>query len=257
MAFVLTKLLWKLIDPVAVLLAMLLVGMVLSRKRFARWLATAATLVLLAVAVLPVGPWLLSPLEQRFPHSENFPPVVAGIIVLGGGVEPGTTAHHGLPSLNADAERLTTGVMLARRYPSAKVVFAGGDGKLTPTGSVTEADVAWQIFEQVGFDTSRVIFEDKSRNTRENALFSLPLVQPKAGERWLLVTSAYHMPRAVAVFRAAGWPVEAWPVAYRLDSDNEAFLLSGLWQTRLAIHEWVGLLAYRALGWTSEVFPKP
>ena len=118
------------------------------------------------------------------------------------------------------------------------------------------------FFGQQGLDLRRITFEDRSRNTVENALFSKALVQPKPGERWLLVTSAHHMPRSVGVFRAAGFPVEAFPVDYRTRGAIDLLrpfstLGDGLRRTDTAMREWVGLLVYRLSGRTEALFPAP
>ena len=110
--------------------------------------------------------------------------------------------------------------------------------------------------------SGRIAVEDKSRNTLENAEFSRRVADPKPGERWLLITSAYHMPRAMAAFRLAGFPVEACPVDWRtrglVDLGRPFALLSdGLHRTDTAFHEWLGLLAYRLTGKTSEFLPSP
>jgi uncharacterized SAM-binding protein YcdF (DUF218 family) len=93
-------------------------------------------------------------------------------------------------------------------------------------------------------------------------VFSRLVAQPKPGERWLLVTSAYHMPRAMAAFRAAGFAVQAYPVDWRtrgiMDATRPfASLSDGLSRTDTAIHEWIGLLAYRLSGKTRELLPAP
>ena len=121
---------------------------------------------------------------------------------------------------------------------------------------------AVRLFEALGIAPDRITAEEQSRNTIENAVFSRLIAQPKPGERWLLVTSAFHMPRAIAAFRAAGFPVEAYPVDWRTRGPIDATRLFssvavGLAQTDLAMHEWVGLLAYRLTGKTTELFPAP
>jgi len=144
---------------------------------------------------------------------------------------------------------------LARRYPAAKLVFSGGSGKLF--GGPAEADFVLPLFESFGIARERVMLEAKSRNTAENAQFTKELV-PKSGERWLLVTSAYHMPRSMGAFRRVGFAVEPYPVDWRTGAeDNYAFssLSAGLARTDTAIHEWLGLLAYRLTGQTTELLP--
>ena len=109
---------------------------------------------------------------------------------------------------------------------------------------------------------SRIVAESKSRNTVENAVFSKLLAMPQPNERWLLVTSAYHMPRAIGAFRHVGFAVEAYPVDWRTRGWRDAAmpfdrLSAGLDRTDVAIHEWIGLIAYRLSGRSSTLFPAP
>ena len=258
MLFTLSKLFVVFIEPDVLLLAAILIGLSLGRTRWARkgrLLAGSSATLLLLIAVVPVGDWLLAPLEQRFPRPPERPAHVDGIIVLGGAINPEMTALYGIPSLNRHAERMTAFVALARLYPSAKLVFTGGSGSIIP-GRPPEADGAQQLLGELGVDPSRVIFERRSRNTYENAIFSKELVQPKPGEVWILVTSAMHLPRAVGIFRRAGWPVIAWPVDYETGSAYDIGF-GHLNAIELALHEWSGLLAYRLLGRTDALFPAP
>jgi len=147
---------------------------------------------------------------------------------------------------------------LARRYPEARLVFTGGSGYVF-TGELRETDVVRHVLDGLGFDVSRIAFERESRNTFENAAFSRRLVNPQAGETWILITSAAHMPRSVGIFRRAGWPVLAYPVDYR--STHELTwspdLLSGLDALNESLREWVGLIAYRLMDRTNALFPAP
>jgi len=164
-------------------------------------------------------------------------------------------------ALNEAAERMTAMAELARRYPQARIVFSGGSGRLILDG-VSEASLAARLFESFGIAKERITLEDKSRDTLENARFTRELVQPKPGERWLLVTSAHHMPRSIALFRAEGFPVEAYPVDYRTRGAIDLLRFfstvgDGLRRTDTAAREWVGLLVYWLTGRTAELFPRP
>ena len=151
-------------------------------------------------------------------------------------------------------------VHLARLYPEARLVFSGGSG-LVQEQDLKEAEVARLLFERLGIDGARVVYEDRSRNTWENAVFSKQLVSPDPDERWLLVTSAIHMPRAVGIFRRIGWPVIPYPVDFALVSEAPPVvsldLLDGLLLLNAATCEYLGLLAYRLLDRTSALFPAP
>ncbi len=263
MIFVLSKLLWSVLTPSVLLLIVAAAGLLLafrSRARSGRVLLLLGLGGFAAIGLLPAGNFAALPLEDRFAQPSPMPAHVDGIVVLGGALETALTQSRGLPSLNDAAERMTAAVMLARRYPGARLAFTGGSGSLTP-GAVTEADVARRLWSDLGVPAAQTVFEGLSRNTYENALFLKAIVHPRPGETWLLVTSAYHMPRAVGVFRGVGWDVVPYPVAYKTARDWRVWshpsfgghldLLDG------AVHEYAGLLAYWLLGRTSALFPAP
>ena len=241
-----------------------IVGALLLRTRFARagWGLAVASLVLLAVFGLsPAGNALIVPLEGRFPAWDDRRGPPHGIVVLGGALSPDVSHARNTVALNEAAERLTAVAELAKRYPEARIIFSGGSGALV-FDDRPEAEFALRLLETLGVARGRVIPESKSRNTVENARFSHAIAQPKPGERWLLVTSAYHLPRSVGVFRQAGFPVEAYPVDWRTRGSHDALrpfatLGDGLRRTDTAVREWVGLMAYWLSGHSSELFPGP
>ena len=260
--FVFSKLLVPLESPGDFLLLLLCIGVIFSwSARFRRTgilVITLVTAAFLLIVLAPVSAWVGAPLENRFPRPSVLPGQVDGIIVLGGAVDPGTTRRRGLPTLNGDAERMTEFVRLAKLYPRAELVFSGGTGLLNgePTG-FSEADVARLFFSQQGLDISRVIFEDRSRNTYENVAFSKEIVKPVAGQAWLLIASAQDVPRSVGIFRKLGWPVTPVPVAYKADNHHSYFLGDNLYQLDRGVHEWLGLLVYYLTGKTDALFPAP
>jgi uncharacterized SAM-binding protein YcdF (DUF218 family) len=181
--------------------------------------------------------------------------------VLGGAISPDVSAARNEVALNEAAERLTVVAELARRYPHARIVFSGGSGALI-FGEGAEAELAMRVFESFGIARGRVTLEDRSRNTLENAILSKDLARPQPGERWLLVTSAYHMPRAIGIFRKAGFAVEPYPVDWRTSGSEDALhpfatVGDGLRRADTAVREWVGLLAYWLMGMSSALFPAP
>jgi uncharacterized SAM-binding protein YcdF (DUF218 family) len=268
MFFILSKTLGFFALPSNFLLAIGLLGIVLlctRFQRFASWLVVTSLVLIAFAGLSPLGNVLLLPLEQRFPpwdasrNDAGRPP--DGIVVLGGAIAPEISLARGAVALNEAAERITVTAELARRYPTARIIFSGGSNAVMFDAPV-EAPVAVKEFEALGIAHERITAEEQSRNTIENAVFSRLVADPKPGERWLLVTSAYHMPRAIAAFRAAGFPVEACPVDWRTRGPIDAWapfasLTEGLARTDAAVHEWIGLLAYRLGGQTSELFPVP
>ncbi|WP_157182289.1 YdcF family protein [Methylobacterium sp. WSM2598] len=202
---------------------------------------------------------LLRPLEERFPAAAELARV-DGVVVLGGALAEGIRAERGAPGLNREADRLVAFAALARRYPAAKLVFAGGPASGRREG-LTEAQASRALLEEIGLPPGRLLVDDRSRSTWENAVEARALARPGPGETWLLVTSASHMPRAMGAFRRAGWPpLLAWPVAYRTTRRGAAALRplgAKLAAIDLAAHEWAGLLAYRLRGRSDRLLPAP
>lgn len=261
MLFYAGKLFWIVAQPGNLLLLLLCLGVLwlaTSARRRGFGLVVAVTLAFVVVTVLPVGEWVIAPLEARFPQPK-LPENVTGIVVLGGAVDTGITARHGQAALNGAAERITETLALARRYPKARVVIAAGHGELVPN-RVTEAEATRSLLVSDGLDPNRILLDDRSRNTFENALFSKEVANPKPGEVWLLVTSAAHMPRAVGCFRRVGWTILPYPVDYRTGravTPDLFDLAENLALFEHAMREWVGLVAYRLLGRTDALFPAP
>jgi uncharacterized SAM-binding protein YcdF (DUF218 family) len=266
--FVFSKLAWVLVQPSNLLLLLLILaaaGLLLGYLRFGTWLLCGVTLALVLVTVLPIGTWLVIPIENRFPPPV-LPEQVDGIIMLGGAVEQNTSAIRQQIALNESAERVTALIELARRYPDARLVVSGGIGSLI-AGPGHPARALEAFYREQGLDLARVTFEEDSRNTLENAALAKELARPRPGERWLLVTSAYHMPRSIGVFRQAGWPVIAYPVDYRSTGRADLWEALGrlaepnvaqrLIELDLAVKSWAGLLAYWLAGRTGALFPAP
>jgi uncharacterized SAM-binding protein YcdF (DUF218 family) len=235
----------------------LVIGMALSliaarfaRPRLARWSGRATLAALLAIGIFPIGEVLLRPLEAEFPPRAA-PTHIDGIVVLGGVEDQRATAAWRDPQLNEAAERLTAAAALAIAHPEARLVFSGGSGRLRNTvlGQPEIPSVAVDFFVSLGIDPGRITWEDQSRNTTENARFAYKVAAPASGETWVVVTSAFHMRRALASFDAAGWDaVIPYPVDYRTGrfSDGIGWNLAGnLEVLNIAIKEWVGRLAYR------------
>jgi uncharacterized SAM-binding protein YcdF (DUF218 family) len=263
MFFVASKLLGFLAAPSNLILLLGFVGLVLTMTRWRRAgvCTMAAALLLLALAgYSPLANVLIEPLEDRFPPWDASRGAPDGIIVLGGSINPEVSFYRHEPQLNESAERITAAAELARRYPAAKLVFSGGSANLILKNAM-EADWAEMLLLRLGVPREHLVIERNARTTAENATLVKQLVRPRPGERWLLVTSAAHMPRAIGVFRKAGFPVEAYPVDWRTRGPNDLVpfnvLSAGLARLDAAAHEWGGLVAYRLAGKTAELFPGP
>ena len=265
MFFYLSKILWIIAAPGNVIAAMIVIGLLAARTRFSRAglrLASAGAALMLIIGVVPLGQTLYFILENRFPIIARAGLDPTGIIVLGGAVDDVVSRSRGQVALDDSAERMTEAVALARLYPSARLVFTGGSNSLTAQEG-TEAEQAIELWVSLGVANERVLLEDKSRNTSENAVFSRGLVAPKPGERWLLVTSAWHMPRAVGLFRKAGFAVTPYPVDFRTEASAARLLrptldiASGIALFNAGTREWIGLAAYWLSGRTDAFFPGP
>lgn len=232
-----------------------------------RWRKLGAGLLMCSALVLtvggwsPIGPALLLVLEDRFPPPQLAEPI-AGIVMLGGAIDAHITAERGQSTLNEAGERVTAMAALSRRFPQARLLLSGGASHVLTTQPATESAVARDLLVDLGVAPSRIEMEERSRDTCENARESQRIVEPQSGEQWLLVTSAAHMPRAVACFRAVGFPVIPYPVDYRTQGAANlrrpaVSIADGLQALDLAAHEWLGLVVYRLLGRTSEIFPAP
>lgn len=252
MLFIASKLLTAITQPLLWLalwwgLALVLLGRrptVARRMLWAGWVA----LGVLGFQALPDA--LLRPLEARYPI-----PTAAqvaqhqGVIVLGGALEsPEPYQAHGQVPLGASAERMSASVGLMHTQPHLQLLFTGGEGRLLATG-VTEATLATQFYQEQGLDMARIHMESGARTTRENAQRVADMLGAEAcaSGQWLLLTSAWHMPRAVQSFEAAGCRTTPYPVDFRTGAHtpwNEYRMAESLLRWQVALHEWLGQLVY-------------
>ena len=263
MDYTASKLLGLLTTSGSLLMIALLAGVFLlwsRRWRVGRALLSVAVLALAALTFLPIQPMITGMLENRFQAAPPLPDHIDGIIVLGGMIRPGISRARGRPNLNDAAERLIEGAHLAHLHPEAKVLFTGGSPNPWEP-EARESDFAGKALVEMGVDPSRLIIEDRSRNTYENAIFSLPLTPDGGKGTWILVTSAIHMPRSIGVFRKAGWDVIPWPCNYLTGGEpewaNEDVAIQRLFLLSRTAHEMVGMLYYRLRGWSDSLFPGP
>ncbi len=264
MFFYAAKLGWFVLQPSNALTITLVLGAALlftGWRRIGRWLVALSVAGVLIGGFSPLANMLLQPLEDRFERPQAMPDDVAGIILLGGGLDTIITTERNLPALNEAGDRLTEFASLARRYPDARLVLSGGTGGLI-FHDVDEAGVMRDLLVALGIDPERLELEDRSRDTYENAVFSRELVDPQPGERWLLVTSAFHIPRAVGCFRAAGFDVIAYPSDYRTRGASDwgrgfYAVSTGLRRLDVVTREWLGLVVYRLTGRTNALLPVP
>ncbi|SFQ62812.1 Uncharacterized SAM-binding protein YcdF, DUF218 family [Roseivivax halotolerans] len=233
--------------------AVILLSLATNRRQLGLWVSGLAFTGVLLLAVLPLGDLLLRPIETRHAAEPRLDDV-QGIILLGGGEDARASAFWGQLQRNEGGERYTAALALARLYPEARLLFTGGSGALRDAGGtdVTEAAMAEWFFLRQGLAAERMLFESRSRNTAENARLGLALAEPAPGESWVLVTRAFHMPRAMRSFEQAGWAgLVAWPVDYRTGNFRDRIgwnLTRNLDVLAIAVRERVGQIAYGMTG---------
>lgn len=247
MFFSLSKIFWMVFQPLTAFSLLMVAGLAGFKSRVGKILLSISVTFFLICGFLPVGTNFLVYLENTYDAPQILPQDLDGIIVLGGSIESRLSYARGQPHLNDHAERITEMMKLSRLYPQTKIVFTGGDGTFAQN-SGKESDVLFTLLKNIGFDTSRIIFEKDSRNTYENMIYSKALLHPQAGEKWVLVTSAFHIPRSVAVFQSGGWNVIPYPAGYLTDGKYTLFpdfdVLGNYYKLQVAVREIVGIIAY-------------
>ncbi len=253
MMFVASKVLAFAIEPLCWVLLLLAAGLLLwpHRPRLGRTLAWTSLAALLLSGWVFIPTQLLRNLESRYPRlpANTDMRQYVGVIVLGGALgDPQLWVEHQQVALNDQAERMTAAVGLMQKYPDLKVVFSGGIASVAGTG-VTESQLARAFFDDMGVPPARVMYESSSRNTYENGYFSAMMPGVDKRQRWLLLTSSFHMPRSMGVFEKLGWNITPYPVDYRTSSEgswHDFSLHFGPGQWVLALHETIGYYVYKA-----------
>ena len=257
---VLKNIFWIIFQPVNIIILIIILGSIIYlfkyKKIGLKFLYTGIILLTLS-SIFPIGNYLALPLENRFKNKILQKPY--GIIVLGGSEKVLNSSVRNQISLNSSSERLLYFYILSKKYPESKLVFSGA-GKLY--NNINESDVARNFFEELGMDMNQIVFESKSRNTYENAKFSYELIRPNTDQRWVLITSAITMPRAIGTFRKIGWNVIPFSVDYITNKKSNFFtinknFLSGLTSLNIVTYEWIGLIFYKILNRTDSFLPNP
>ncbi|MFZ2103556.1 MAG: YdcF family protein [Oricola sp.] len=265
MFFVVSKIGWLLIQPVGLLALCFALTAVLAWRRAAKaaaWFSMLGLVLLLGAGHTNLGRLILQPLENAYPRPAGAPPAqdVAGVIVLGGGFSGHVTRARGGFELGESGDRFVEALRLARLYPQARIVVSGGEASLVGDAE-GDAAIAQRFFSAFGIEPERILLEDKSLNTFENATLTKAMLPADAKGRWLLVTSAFHMPRSVGAFEKQGVPTIPWPVDFRttgrenfeIGRDDPASAFS---EVSLGMREWVGLAVYSATGRIGRFLPE-
>ena len=260
--FYTSKLLWVIVSPdnlFVILLSLSLILFLFHQQTKALILLSMLTFAVIMISVFPVGSWMFYPLERQFETNPPLPEKIDGIIILGGLVYPETSKAWQQLETNERHERLSEGIKLALKYPDARLVFTGGNAGLDREAP-TEAEFVEQHLKSYGIAAERILIEAEARNTAENASLTKRLVKPLKTENWILVTTAFHMPRAIGVFCKQDWSVIPYPVDHQTVPDKAytpSFdLISHASDLVNATHEWLGLLAYYKSGKIDQLVPQ-
>lgn len=260
--FLFSKVFWIVAQPLSLAFLAGLVGTacIAVRRPLASLLFLGAALTILFVTLYTsAGTVALQRLEAHVPRPEQDPAQVQCMVVLGGAFETEVTTIRGGTDLNQAADRFVEALRLALKFPQSRILVSGGDGSLSGTYE-GDAAAARRFFSRFGISESRLVSETSSRTTFENVVNSSQLLADPALQRCLLITSAFHMPRALALFRKAGIELTPWPTDYRTSGSATLWFdltqpTLNAQQTATAMREWIGLLAYYLTGRTTSVLP--
>ena len=261
MFFTISKIFWLLAAPLNAILILTAIGLALFyfKKPIGKRILIFTAWVFILLGFLPVGHNLIVFLERQYDVPAQIPENIDGIIVLGGSFNSYLSEKTGRIAVNSNINRMVDFMALSKQYPNAKKVFSGGSGNiLRPERK--EADDAKDFLDMLEFNSNEFIFERESKNTYENAKFSQELLQPKVGEKWIVITSDFHMPRTVSIFNKLGWDIIPYPTGmktsgqYRLTPLNfnvvgNFFFLSH------ALKEMIGVGVYFVTGKSALFFP--
>lgn len=246
---------WWIINIDGFFILMLLLGggfFILKWDKWGKRLAVFSCAGFVFFALVPVGVWIFESLENRFPKVATIPPTAKGMILLGGSFDRMTTEARKETAYNLAAGRFIQFVEIAKAHPQLQLVF---------TGTPFEGETAKKEFQALGLEPASIRFEANSKDTKDNAARTKELLNPRPEDQWLLVTSAYHMPRSVGLFRKAGFNVIPYPVDYHTPGQGGMAFFLGLklnldaWQA--CSREWLGMFNNYFMGRSDEVYPKP
>jgi len=261
--FYISKIFWLVAQPLSLSFLLLVIGLfagLLKWNRIRTWASLAAALVLFVTLFTSTGAVLLQQLEDRFARADLPVGGPTCIITLGGGFESEIVTARGGFEMTQAGDRFVETLRLARDFPTARILVSGGDGSLSGAYK-GDAVIAARFFAAFGIPEERLIRETQSRDTFENAANTETLLASNGLENCLLVTSAFHMPRSIGLFRELGLTVLPWPTDYRTTGKASLGLdftqpsaNSQLMTT--AVREWTGLLFNHLAGRTQAFFPQ-
>ena len=260
MVFFLSKILWNFFNPKNLILFIFLFGIFMRWIKFIKFsnlMFIISFLLFFLTAILPTGSYMIYLLEKNYHNKNEFPENIKGIIILGGATNPYLSEIYNQITVNESAERLIESSYLIKKYPNAKIYFAGGSGSLN-FPKLSHAVVAKKFYENFNIDTDKIIFDYTSRNTYENILFAKQKFNPKKSENWIIITSAFHLTRSINIAEKLNWRLIPYPTDYRLPKKFEwnfsIDFIGNLSDFQFASHEWIGLIAYYIMGRSSKIY---
>lgn len=247
----LSKILDLLLSPIGWVLLLLAASLLWRRRAVAPWLAALALVALAAFSSGPVAQALVNHAEAGAPSTFRPGVTYDAVIVLGGTIDSAASRRSGTAEFDRAVDRVLRGFELARSGQARFVLISGGI--IDPqAGEPSEAHRVAAKLREWGIPAARIVEEGTSRNTRENAVETARIVKERGWGSLLLVTSAMHMPRALATFRAAGLSPDALPVDWMgSDGPYERWLpnAGSLDRSSQALRELAGRLVYRVMGY--------
>ncbi len=260
MTFYLSKFLWFMFNPFNIIILILISGIIFYFLKFnktSKVLFTFCFTILLSISFLNIGKYLIYKLENQYYDNITLPKRLDGILILGGATNPSLFKDFEQVNVNDSAERIIEAVNIINNYNNIKIVFSGGSG-FPNRPDLNHSQVVKVFFKNMKLTNDKIIYESKSRNTFENIRNSKAIVNPKKNEKWLLITSAFHMRRAILIAEKHNWQLIPYPVDFKINKNFNIGLslnfLSNLNYFNDASHEWIGLFSYYFLGRTNKLF---
>ena len=260
MSFYISKIFWLIFNPFNIFIFISLFSVFLyfiNKRRFSLFIFLINFIFVSLISFFPVGSFLIYNIEKEYHENTKIPEKLDGILILGGATNPLLFKEYNQISLNGAAERLVESAMMIKKFQKIKVIFSSGSG-IVNRPDLSHSKVAKSFYKKMGVEINKIIFEDNSRNTYENIIFSKKIAKPKTNENWLLITSAYHMKRALLIADKNNWKLTPYAVDFK-NLKNFRFtpnlkLLTNLNLFQLGFHEWSGLISYYIMGRTNKIF---
>jgi len=260
MSFYLSKIIWLVLNPFNIYIFFTLLTIILylfNFKKISITIFLINTLFLFIICFFPIGNYLIHQIEKEYYLHIDIPEKIDGVLILGGATNPLMFKEFKQISVNESSERLIESVYIIKQFKNSKVIFSGGSGIINRP-DLGHSQVAKSFYKKMGVQDNRIIYEDNSRNTYENILFSKKIANPKKNENWILITSASHMKRAILIGSKHNWNFVPYAVDFKTTKKYKLSpnlsLLSNLNSFQQGSHEWLGLISYFLMNRTNRIF---